>query len=88
MILPFRTSTYARNIYLSGTTQFSTIPTEYVDPVKQYAADTYYIDDITNAADKGWITTAERDETLALKDENDPQYRPIGVFSLEQGETL
>jgi hypothetical protein len=49
---------------------------EYVEPVKQQAADVYYIDDIDNALTRGWITSVEHAETLALKDADDPQNRP------------
>jgi hypothetical protein len=64
-IYEFRTSTYARNIYRYGTTSFSTIPTEYVEPVKEYAATHYPLDDIDNALAQGWITQQEYDDTIA-----------------------
>jgi len=64
-ILNFRTSTYARNIYLYGNTTFSAIPTEYVEPVKQYAAVTFSITQIDNALTQGWITQQEYDDTIA-----------------------
>lgn len=83
-VLPFRTSTYARNIYMYGTTRFADIPAEYVQPVKQFAADTYYIDDIGRAFTNGWISQAEHDETLALKTADDPQYRPASLASVEE----
>lgn len=76
-VLPFRTSTFARNIYQAGTASFTSIPAEYVGPVKQYAADKFFVDDIEAAAANGWITEAEKQETLDLKGPEDPQYRPV-----------
>ena len=70
---------YAVNVYLSGRNSFSNISNtrpEYVEPVKQYAADTYYIEDIDDALKNGWITSEEHAETLALKGAEDPQNRP------------
>lgn len=78
-ISPLKTSSYARNIYLRGLETFATIPAEYVQPVKQWAADKYYIDDIDYAVTREWITQAERDETVALKGPEDPQYLPVTV---------
>jgi hypothetical protein len=79
MILPFRVSTYARNIYLYGTTTFASIPAEYVVPVKQYAATGqvnvaqypsgftgYTREQIDNALAQGYITQQEYDDTVAL----------------------
>ncbi|HYE80889.1 MAG TPA: hypothetical protein VEG39_01845 [Clostridia bacterium] len=78
-ILNFRVSTYSRNIYLYGTTSFSTIPEDYREPVKQYAAigivngvqypanfTGYTREQIDNALAKGYITQQEYDETVAL----------------------
>ena len=64
-VLAFRTSTFARNIYLYGNTLFTGIPVEYVEPVKQYAATTFSRLQIDNALNKGWITQQEYDETIA-----------------------
>jgi hypothetical protein len=67
-IYSFRTSTYARNIYLYGDvsgTRLTTIPAEYVEPVKQYAANTFSREQIDNAHLKGWITDQEYADTLA-----------------------
>lgn len=76
MNLPFLVSTYARNIYMTGTARFSTIPVGYHADVKGYAAKNYYVDDIDRAQAKGWISQQEYDDTIALKTEVDPQYRP------------
>jgi len=70
---------YAQNVYRTGMNSLSNIATtrpEYVAPVMQYAADTYYIEDIDYALTKSWITPTEHAETLALKGPEDPQYRP------------
>jgi hypothetical protein len=72
-ILAFRTSTYARNIYIFGITKFETIPVEYVQPVKQYGADMYTVQQISEAQTNGFITLEQCDETIALKEPADPQ---------------
>lgn len=66
MIYAFRTSTYARDIYLYGNRTFTQIPAEYVQPVKQYAADTFSDTQISTALTNGWITQTEYDDTMAL----------------------
>lgn len=79
---------YALNVYLSGKNSFANISStrpEYVEPVKQYAADNYYIEDIDYSLTKGWITPEEHAETLALKGTEDPQNRPpFDMLSVEQ----
>lgn len=75
-IYPSLTSSYAKAIYLDGTKRFSQIRPEYVEPVKQYAADTYTITDIDNALTMTWITEQEHADTLALKGPEDPQVAP------------
>ena len=65
LILAFRTSTYARNIYLYGNTTLDAIPAEYYIPVEQYAAATFTRTQIDNALAQGWITQAQYDETIA-----------------------
>ena len=67
MIYAFRTSTYARDIYLYGNRTFAQIPAEYVQPVKQYAASTFTDAQIANALTNGWITQTECDDTMALR---------------------
>ena len=65
---------YAINIYRYGNRTFSTIPAEYHEPVKQYAATYFTLEEIDNALAKGYITQQEYDETLAYikaqQDEN------------------
>jgi ribulose bisphosphate carboxylase small subunit len=66
-VYPFLTSTYARDIYLYGNRGFADIPTEYHEPVKQYAATTFTQEQIDYALAQGWITQQEYDETMAYK---------------------
>jgi hypothetical protein len=76
MPLSFLTSQYAQNIYILGVTRFSEIPPEYVEPVKQYAANRYTVepwatpDNRTRQLDialaNGWINQQEYDDTVAL----------------------
>ena len=73
---------YATNVYLTGKNSFESIEAqrpEYVEPVMQYAADNYYVDDIERAAVNGWITPQRAADTIALKGPEDPQYRPTAT---------
>lgn len=75
---------YATNVYLTGQNSLSNIEAtrpEYVQPVMQYAATNFYIDDIDSALTKGWITAQEHADTLALKIATDKQYRPQELTS-------
>lgn len=67
IVLGFRTSTYARNIYIFGTTTFAQIPDEYIVPVEQYAAATYSLSQIDNALASGYIDQAHYDATIAYR---------------------
>lgn len=70
---------YANNVFFTGANSFTRIAAtrpEYVEPVKIFAAQTYFIDDIDYALTKGWVTPEEHAETLALKGPEDPQRRP------------
>lgn len=53
-------------IYLYGNRTFATINQNYIDPVKQYAAETFSLSQIDNALTKGWISQQEYDDTIAL----------------------
>jgi hypothetical protein len=66
MIYASLTKAYAQAIYLDGTKKFSEIRSEYVEPVKQYAALNYTDEQILNALDNGWISQQEYDETMAI----------------------
>ena len=71
-ILGFRTSTYARNIYMFGTNRltardgFSGVAGGYYTPSEQYTASNYTKANIDNALAMTWINDQEYDETLAL----------------------
>jgi hypothetical protein len=64
-IYPSLTQAYAKAIYIDGTKKFSEIRTEYVEPVKQYAAANYTLEQIDNALARGFITQQEYDDTIA-----------------------
>jgi len=72
-ILPFRTQTYARAIYVYGTNRLTTrdgfvgVATGYNVPVQQYAVTTYTVAQLDLALASGWITQIEYDETMAYK---------------------
>lgn len=77
---------YSTNIYWTGKNSFANIGAtrpEYVEPVKQYAANNYYIEDIDDSLTKGWITPIEHADTQALKTEDDPQHRP-DIFAMAE----
>jgi hypothetical protein len=59
------TKAYAVNIYRYGNRSFATIPTEYHEPVKQYAALNLTLSEIDNALAKGYISEQEYNDTLA-----------------------
>jgi len=80
MVNTLLVKSYALNVYRTGRNTLANIATtrpEYVAPVMQYAADTYYIEDIDDALTNAWITEQEHADTLALKGAEDPQHRPI-----------
>ena len=69
---------YATNVYLTGKNSLESIEAQrpdYLDPVMQFAADNYFIDDIEAAHVRGWITSEECEATLALKESGNVQYR-------------
>lgn len=61
------TKAYAVNIYKYGNRSFSTIPTDYHDPVKTHAAVTFSLGEIDNALVEQYITQEEYDATLFIK---------------------
>lgn len=71
-ILPFRTQTYARAIYVYGTNRLTArdgypgVADGYYTPVQQYAAQTYTLAQLDLALASGWITQTEYDETVAF----------------------
>ncbi|MHC1683405.1 MAG: hypothetical protein AB6733_12055 [Clostridiaceae bacterium] len=67
-ILSFRVSTYARNVYLYGSTKLadiSTSPDDYRTATIMYASVNYTKDQLDNALVKSYITQEEYDETIA-----------------------
>ena len=57
---------YTVNIYRYGNRTFSSIPAEYHEPVKQYAATNLSLQEIDNALAQGYITQQEYGETVTL----------------------
>lgn len=72
-VLPFRTTTYAKAIYVYGTNRLTArdgyvgIAEGYYAPVQQYAAMNFTQDQIDLALAYGWINQQEYDETMAIK---------------------
>lgn len=70
MVLGFRTSTYALNIYIYGTNRltardgFVGVADGYYIPVEQYAANNFTRDAIDNALAMTWINQIEYEETI------------------------
>lgn len=71
-ILPFRTQSYARAIYVYGTNRLTArdgypgVAEGYYTPVQQYSATTYTKAQMDLALASGWITQIEYDETVKL----------------------
>ncbi|WP_313469784.1 hypothetical protein [Lysinibacillus sp.] len=61
------TKAYAVNIFKYGNRSFSTIPTDYHDPVKTHAATTFSLGEIDNALVENYISQEEYDTTLSIK---------------------
>lgn len=66
-IYSFRTSSYARDIYLYGNRRFADIPLEYHAPVKEYAALNFEQFQIDDSLKKNFISQQEYDDTMAYK---------------------
>jgi hypothetical protein len=64
-IYTWRVSSLARDIYLYGNRNFSQVPVDYVEPIKQYAAKTFSVAQIDNALANAWITQQEYADTIA-----------------------
>lgn len=71
-LLSFRTSTYARNLYIFGNTSFDSIPAEYHEAVKQFAAANYTDEEIKEAYDNLYINEQEYNATMAYKHPVEP----------------
>lgn len=64
-IIPMLTRQYAVCVYVHGTRRFDTVVTDYHEPVKQYAADNYTLEQIDSAFVKGYISETEYQNTIA-----------------------
>lgn len=58
------TKQYAVCVYIYGTRKFETVVADYHEPVKEYAANTYTLEQIDNALVKGYITEQEYIDTI------------------------
>lgn len=59
------TKQYAVCIYIHGTRKFDSVINDYKEPVKQYAAQNYTLEQIDNALVKSYINEQEYQETIA-----------------------
>ena len=66
-VYSWKVGTDSRCIYLYGTRTFADETAEYVEPIKQYAAAYYSMEQIDKALANGWITQQEYDDTKAYK---------------------
>ena len=64
MVLPFRTSTYARNIYLLGITSFSSISEGFRIPIYEYVGANYSTEQIQYAYENSYINEEEYQEIM------------------------
>lgn len=70
-VIPMLTKQYAVCVYIYGTRKFSTVVADYHEPVKQYAAGNYTLEQIDNALVKGYITEIEYVNTIAYINPNE-----------------
>lgn len=64
---------YAVCVYVHGIRSLETVVKDYHEPVKEYAANKYTLEQIDNALVKGYITEEEYQETIAyVKKEEAP----------------
>ena len=64
-VIPMLVRQYAVCVYVHGTRKFETVVADYHEPVKQYAAEHYTLEQIDNAYVKGHITEQEYQDTIA-----------------------
>lgn len=60
------TKQYAVCVYVHGTRSFETVVADYHEPVKQFAAENYTLEQIDNAYVKGYITDTEYQQTIVF----------------------
>lgn len=65
------TKQYAVCVFVHGTRKFETVVADYHEPVKQYAADNYTLEQIDNALVKGYVTETEYQQTIAYTQSTD-----------------
>lgn len=63
-IIPILTKQYAVCVYVYGTRKFETVVSDYHEPIKQFAAKNYTLEQIDNALVKEYITESEYIETM------------------------
>lgn len=56
---------YALCVYVHGTRTFDTVVTDYHEPVKEFAAEKYTLEQIDSALIKGHVTEQEYQDTIA-----------------------
>lgn len=61
------TKAYAVNIITYGNRNFSTIPADYVQPVKEYIAQNFTDIQIDKAIESGYITEQDFTDIMTLK---------------------
>lgn len=69
--IPMLTRQYAVCVYIYGTRRFSTVVSDYHEPVKKYAAENYTLEQLDNALVKGYITENEYADTIAYTNSNE-----------------
>ena len=62
---------YAVCVYIHGTRKFETVVADYHEPVKQYAAENYTLEQIDRAFTNGYITEEEYQQTIAYTKKDD-----------------
>lgn len=71
-IHPLLVKQYAVCVYIYGTRKFETVVTDYREPVKEYAAQNYTLEQIDNALVKGYITEQEYLDTIKYTSQETP----------------
>lgn len=64
---PLLVSAYARNIITYGNRDFTTIPADYVQPVKEHIAQNYTNAQIDKALENRYITEHDFTDIMTLK---------------------
>lgn len=67
MVVQLLVKMYATNIITYGNRNFTTIPENYVEPVKEYVATNYTNYQIDTSLEKGYITEQEYTDIMTIK---------------------